>query len=98
MPQFSFDGDMKLGLTDYESLQRVLDARATKKSDALIRRKILAHREKQTYQLEYDRIRDLMHSKTIRSDAKSMLEHRIKKPGIIRGEGSQYYNLILFVG
>ena len=78
MPQFSFDRDMKHGLNYYENLQRVLDARATKKSDVLIRRKILAHRDKQNYQLEYDRIRDLMHSKTIRSDTKTTLEHRIK--------------------
>ena len=68
MPQCSFDRDMKHGLNYYENLQRVLDARATKKSDVLIRRKILAHRDKQNYQLEYERIGDLMHSKTIRSD------------------------------
>ena len=78
MPHFSFDRDMKHGLKYYENLQKVLDARATKKSDVLIRRKILAHRDKQNYQLEYDRIRDLIHSKTIRSDTKTMLEHRIK--------------------
>ena len=63
MPQFLFDRDMKHGLNYNENLQRVLDARATKKSDVLIRRKILAHRDKQNYQLEYDRIRDLMRSK-----------------------------------
>ena len=74
----SFDRDMKHGLNYYENMRRVLDARATKKSDVLKRRKILAHRDKQNYQLEYDRIRDLMHSKTIRRDTKYMLEHRIK--------------------
>ena len=77
MPQLSFDRDMKHGLKYYETLQKFLDARATKKSDVLVRRKILAHRDKQNYQLEYDRI-NLMHSKTIRSATKSMLEHRIK--------------------
>ena len=40
---------------------------------------MIAQREKQNYQLEYDRIRDLVHSKTIRADTKEMLEHRIKK-------------------
>ena len=32
MPQFSFDRDMKHGLKYYETLQKVLDARAKKKS------------------------------------------------------------------
>ena len=39
---------------------------------------MIAQREKQNYQLEYDRIRDLVHSKTIRGDTKEMLEQRIK--------------------
>ena len=78
MPQLSLDRNMKHGLKYYENLRMVLDARATKKSDVFIRRKILAHRDKQNYQLQYDSIRDLMQSKTIRSDTKTMLEHRIK--------------------
>ena len=78
MPHFAFR-DMKHSLHYYEALQRVLDARATKKSDILLRRKILEHREKQNYQHEYDRIRDLVHSKTIRGDTKEMLETRIKR-------------------
>ena len=79
MPQFSFDRDMKHGFKYYETLQKVLDARATKKSDVLVRRKILEHRVKQNYQHEYDRIRDLIHSKTIRNDTKEMLETGIKR-------------------
>ena len=76
MPQFTFNRDMKHGLKYYETLQKVLDARATKKSDVLVR---LDHRVKQNYQHEYDRIRDLVHSKTIRNDTKEMLESRIKR-------------------
>ena len=78
-PQFAFNRDMKHGLHYYETLQKVLDARATKKAHILLRHKILGHREKQNYQHEYDRIRDLVHSKTIRSDTKEMLESRIKR-------------------
>ena len=78
MPQFSFNRDMKHGLKYYETLQKVLDARATKKADILLRHKILEHRVKQNYQHEYDRIRDLVHSKTIRSDTEEMLEQRVK--------------------
>ena len=40
---------------------------------------MIAHRNKQNYQLEYDRIRDMVHSKTIRGDTKEMLENRINK-------------------
>ena len=87
MPQFSFNIDMNHGLKYYETLQKVSDARATKKSDVLVRRKILAHREKQNYQHEYDRIRDLVHSKTIRNDTKEMLESRIKRLEELGGEG-----------
>ena len=79
MPQFAFNRDMKHGLHYYETLQKVLDARATRKADILLRRKILGHREKQNYQHEYDRIRDLMHSQTIRNDTKEMLEQRVKR-------------------
>jgi len=78
-PEFSFNRDMKHGLKYYEDLQKVLDGRATKKSNTLLRRSMIAHRNKQNYQLEYDRIRDLVHSKTIRGDTKEMLENRINK-------------------
>ena len=76
-PQFAFNRDMKHGLHYYETLQKVLDARATKQAENL--HKILGHREKQNYQHEYDRIRDLVHSKTRRSDTKEMLEQRVKR-------------------
>ena len=77
-PEFSFNRDMKHGLKYYENLQKVLDGRATKKASILVRRSMIAHRAKQNYQLEYDRIRDLIHSKTISGDTKEMLKTRIK--------------------
>ena len=40
---------------------------------------MITHRNKQNYQLEYDRIRDMVHSKTISGNTKEMLENRIKK-------------------
>ena len=40
---------------------------------------MIAHRDKLKYQLEYDRVRDLVHSKTIRNDTKEMLRDRIKQ-------------------
>ena len=70
---------MKHGLHYYENLQKVLHGRATKKANTLLKRKIIANRDKLNYQLEYDRIRDLIHSKTISGDTKEMVNTRIKK-------------------
>ena len=78
-PEISFNRDKKYGSHYLENLQKQLDARATKKASILVRRSIISHRAKQNYQLEYDRIRDLIHSKTIKGDTKEMLKNRIKK-------------------
>ena len=78
-PEISFNRDKKYGSHYLENLQKELDARATKKSSILLRRAMIAHRAKQNYQLEYDRIRDLIHSKTISGDTKEMLKTRIKQ-------------------
>ena len=78
-PEISFNKDKKYGSYYLENLQKQLDARATKKASILVRRSIILQRAKQNYQLEYDRIRDLIHSKTIRGDTKEMLKNRIKK-------------------
>ena len=50
-PEFSFNRDMKHGLNYYETLQKVLDSRATKKSRTLLSRSMITHRDKQNYQL-----------------------------------------------
>ena len=83
-PEISFNKDKNFGSHDLENLQKELDARATKKSSILLRRVMIAHRAKQNYQLEYDRMRDLIHSKTISGDTKEMLKtyrknHHIKE-------------------
>ena len=76
---FNIHRDMRHSLFYYKNLQKVLDARATRKADLLLRKRIIDNRNKQNYQLEYDRIRDLVHSKTIRNDTKEMLKDRIKQ-------------------
>ena len=76
---FNIHRDMHHSLFYYKNLQKVLDARATRKADLLLRKRIIDNKNKQNYQLEYDRIRDLVHSKTIRDDTKEMLKNRIKK-------------------
>jgi len=78
-PQFTFNKDMKYGLKHLQTLQKVLDARATKKSSNILRRSMIIQREKQNYQLEYDRIRNLLYDKLIKGDTKEMLESRVKK-------------------
>ena len=76
---FNIHRDMRHSLFYYKNLQKVLDARATRKADLMLRKRIIDNRNKQNYQLEYDRIRDLVHSKTIIGDTKQMLKDRIKK-------------------
>ena len=46
-PHFAFNRDMKHGLHYYETLQKALDARATKKADILLRQ-ILGQRSRTT--------------------------------------------------
>ena len=76
---FEIHRDMRHSLFYYKNLQKVLDARATRKADITLRKKMIDNKNKQNYQLEYDRIRDMLHSKTIRGDTKEMLKDRIKK-------------------
>ena len=40
---------------------------------------MLDHYNKQNYQLEYDRIRNLLHDKTIRGDSLQMLKNRVAR-------------------
>ena len=77
--QFNIHRDMRHSLFYYKNLQKVLDARATRKADLLLRKRIIDNKNKQNYQLEYDRIRDSVHSKTIVGDTKQMLKDRIKQ-------------------
>ena len=81
---FNIHRDMHHSLFYYKNLQKVLDARATRKADLLLRKRIIDNKNKQNYQLEYDRIRDLVHSKTIKDDTKEMLKNRIKQIRRIR--------------
>jgi hypothetical protein len=56
-------------------LQKILDARETKVKDVLRRKQMLD----QNIELEYDRIRDLLHDKTIRADSLQMLKNRLAR-------------------
>ena len=49
--QFSIHRDMRHSLFYYKNLQKLLDARATRKADLLLRKKIIDNRNKQKYQL-----------------------------------------------
>ena len=50
-PEISFNRDKKYGAHYLENLQKVFDARATKKASILVRRSLTAHRANQNYQL-----------------------------------------------
>ena len=90
--QFLIHRDMRHSLFYYKNLQKLLDARATRKADLLLRKKIIDNRNKQNYQLEYDRIRYLVHSKTIRNDTKEMLKDRTNK---LEELGAKAINIII---
>ena len=52
MPEhFNIHRDMHHSLFYYKNLQKVLDARATRKADLLFRKRIIDNRNKQNYQL-----------------------------------------------
>ena len=69
----------KHGLHDCAHLQKILEAKETKSKDVLRRKQMLDHYNKQNYQLEYDRIRDLLHNKTIRGESLQMLKNRVAR-------------------
>ena len=48
---FNIHRDMRHSLFYYKNLQKVLDARATRKADLLLRKRIIDNRNMQNYQL-----------------------------------------------
>ena len=66
-------------LNYYENLQKVLDARETKIANIYRRKKAVDNYYIRNYQLEYDRIRDLIHNKAIIGDTREMLKNRISR-------------------
>lgn len=63
----------------YENLQKFLDAYDTKKASVQFRHNVLVKQKKHNYQLEYDRIRNVLHSNLIPDTTKLMIQHRMKE-------------------
>ena len=62
----------------YEKLQKFLDAYETKKASVQFRHNALRNQRKHNYQLEYDRIRGVLHSNLIPDTTKNMIKDRMK--------------------
>ena len=60
-----WDRNCKHGLHYYENLQKVLDARATKKANVLHRKHMLDHMTKNNHRLEMERRRGMLESQAI---------------------------------
>ena len=74
-----YTGPFKHTITHYENLQKILDARATKKADIMFRRTMIQRQNRNNYQMEYDRLRNLIEGKLITGQNEEMAKERIKQ-------------------
>ena len=76
---FKYKQDLKNTLNHYEILQKILDARATRKASLQVRKNTLERQTKNNYQMEHDRIRNQQEAKTIPGQHVEMLRERMKR-------------------
>ena len=74
-----YTGPLKHTITHYENLQKILDARATEKADIMFRRTMIQRQNRNNYQMEYDRLRNLIEGKLITGQNEEMAKERIKQ-------------------
>ena len=75
----NFNRELKHPIKYYENLQKILDARSTKKANIQLRKNILDHNRKINYQNEFERIRGELYSQLIRGINNISLKGRIKE-------------------
>ena len=75
----SWNRNFKHGLHYYENLQKVLDARATKKANILHRKHMLDHMTKNNHRLEMGSLRGMLESQAIHGINSRMLKSRIEQ-------------------
>ena len=75
---FKYKKDLKNTLKHYESLQKILDVRATRKASLQFRKNTLERQTKNNYQMEHDRIRNQLEAKAIPRQHVEMLRERMK--------------------
>jgi len=76
---FKYKKDLKNTLNHYELLQKILDARATRKASLQFRKNTLERQTKNNYQMEHDRIRNQLEAKAIPGQHVEMLRERMKR-------------------
>ena len=74
-----FYRQFKHPLKYYENLQKILDARATKRENILHRKNLLEHKRKYYFQPEFERVRGLQESQLIRGMNSRILVERLKQ-------------------
>ena len=76
---FKYKGDFKHTVKHYENLQGILDARATKKSSNMFRKNMIDRQNRNNYQIEFDRIRNLLEGKVITGQSAERLRERTQE-------------------
>ena len=76
---FKYKGDFKHTVKHYENLQGILDARATKKSSNMFRKNMIDRQNRNNYQMEFDRIRNLLEGKIITGQSAERLRERTQE-------------------
>ena len=74
----SSHGNVRKYLGQYEKLQKLLDARETRKALVEFRHNALKKQRKHNYQLEYDRIRSVLGQNLVPNTTRSMIQNRMK--------------------
>jgi len=74
-----YKGDFKNTVKHYENLQSILDARATKKANNMFRKNMIDRQNRNNYQMEFDRIRNLLEGKIITGQSAERLRERTKE-------------------
>ena len=75
--EYAYFRKLKYPIKYYENLQKILDARATKKDSIQLRKNILDHKQK-NYQKEFERIRGDLDSQIIRGINKNAQRRGLK--------------------
>jgi len=76
---FKYKGDFKHTINHYGNLQNILDARATRRSSNMFRKNMIDRQNRNNYQMEFDRIRNLLEGKVITGQSAERLKERTKE-------------------
>ena len=91
-----YKGDFKHTVKHYENLQNILDARATKISSNMFRKNMIDRQNRNNYQMEYDRIRNLLEGEVITGQSAERLRDRTKELERLGAERMDFMNYVKY--